>query len=767
MVDPLVALEDAVRQNPTDRDARMIYGDALLERGDPRGELIALVRELAEDGGDASAELARRARAIERKIRADVSAVLPKRAFALCQFAGGIVDAVELVGTTITVDALRAVLRRPELVAVRRVDLRRCWPGSHTRQRELIAALPELLAAGRDGLPPATWLGIGPRGLVAADVVQLCAALPQLRGLGLIVDAALPIVETLRADIVELELASEDMGSQVIAAAARLPLERLVVHAGGHALLRDVLAARGFGALTALGFISEDEDATHALVTTIAAAPVWQQLAAFGIACDDLSDETREWIADHKEQFANVEWFTQPSDLLGNEASWNDARAGLAHLLYEIDREDEVLALCDDLVVDDPSSAWCWDMLGDVLRARDRYEEALEAHTQSCELDRRDCGSWAGRADCLHELTRYDEALHAWGRAIAIDDSEPFAHEGRGRTLWQLGRHDEALAAFAAAVKAGPNYPSARLNRADLLRTLGRFDEAFRAYERSTTASSAELCDVVDGLSGMGLVCQLRGDRKAARTHWRDAAKRAKGTADAERPLRQLALDHVAAGELDKALARLERACAGPAPSEYIRGHRAWLLLDLGRADEALAAFAALGHDGDDVEHVLALDALGRTSEAQALLAAGANEPVRGCVTKWALGHVARAVVGGGKSWVCGGPVEPRALHAALAERARAQGGAIDCHPRTCAQDTATVALLAAALRRDNAELATRARALATDLEVHGPGEPLSRQWAVRWLARRAGAGGRVFEAVLRAVEGFVPPGAIGDQLRR
>jgi uncharacterized protein (TIGR02996 family) len=742
----LATLEEAVRRDPADGDARMIYRDALLERGDPRGELLALAAE-TEPG----ARVAQRMRALEHAVRASVQAVLPAKAFVLCRFADGLVEHVELIGD-LPLDALAAVLQRPELVAVRGVDLRRCWPATHELRRALLGALP-------DWLPAVTWLGVGD-GATADDLARL----PRLRGVGLSVRHARPIVAKL-AGIVDVELACGDISAELVALLAERPLERVVVAGSDHRVLDPVL---GLSTLRGLGFLGATSEATLAFVRQLAEAPVLAQLTAFGIACDDLEDETRDWIADRDETFKHVAWFTLPSDLRLRDAQWDDARANLAHLLYDLDREDEVLALCDDLVVTDPENDWCWDMLGDVLRARDRYAEALEAHVHACEIDRRNCGAWAGRADCLHELGQYEEALAAWVRAAALDEEEPFAHEGRGRTLWQLGRHDDALAAFAQAVKIDKDYASARRLRAHLLRAMGRFDEAYRTYERCTTRARAELAEVVDGFVGMGHVCLLRGERKAAREHWREAARRAKGTAAAAEPLCNLAFVRVAAGELDKALELFERACKLPEQQGYAAVQRAWLLLDLGRADEALAAFGELDRDGDDVEHVLALDALGRTREAVELLAAGANEPLRdGCVTAWTLGHVVRAALGGGAPWTCDGPDEPRALHAALAERARAAGGVVQCDPKRCAQDVAVVALLAALLRRDRDELARRAGALAADIAVHGTIESLSRAWAVRWLARRTGLADRVFEAALAAVEGFAPPSAIRDQLVR
>ena len=39
-------LERAIAERPDDRSAREVYGDWLLERGDPRGDLIAIQREL-------------------------------------------------------------------------------------------------------------------------------------------------------------------------------------------------------------------------------------------------------------------------------------------------------------------------------------------------------------------------------------------------------------------------------------------------------------------------------------------------------------------------------------------------------------------------------------------------------------------------------------------------------------------------------------------------------------------------------------------------
>ena len=49
--------------NPDDDALRAVYADALLERGDPRGELITLQLERTRAGAPAEAQVARLARA--------------------------------------------------------------------------------------------------------------------------------------------------------------------------------------------------------------------------------------------------------------------------------------------------------------------------------------------------------------------------------------------------------------------------------------------------------------------------------------------------------------------------------------------------------------------------------------------------------------------------------------------------------------------------------------------------------------------------------
>src|SRR5262249_34892147 len=61
------ALLRRVREDPADDDARLVYADAILERGDPRGELIVLQQRTAS--GEASDAERTRARALIREHR--------------------------------------------------------------------------------------------------------------------------------------------------------------------------------------------------------------------------------------------------------------------------------------------------------------------------------------------------------------------------------------------------------------------------------------------------------------------------------------------------------------------------------------------------------------------------------------------------------------------------------------------------------------------------------------------------------------------------
>lgn len=127
-----------------------------------------------------------------------------------------------------------------------------------------------------------------------------------------------------------------------------------------------------------------------------------------------------------------------------------------------------------------PAPAWI--VRGDVLRARGRYADAVQAFEHALALDDQQAHAWIGKGAALFRLRRYDEAAAAFDHAIALDVHDAVAWHSKGSSLRNLGRHTEALHAYDTALILEPEGAVVWNSKAKALEALDRYDEAMAAY---------------------------------------------------------------------------------------------------------------------------------------------------------------------------------------------------------------------------------------------------------------------------------------------
>jgi uncharacterized protein (TIGR02996 family) len=201
---------DAIVQRPDDDDARRVYADLLLERGDPRGELIVVQQALTQTGLDDAqrTELQARERALLSAHGRGWLGALSADGLAV-SFARGFIDAVTVLDAEALFAATETLEREPirHLVFAtrRRVDLARVlslpWI-SRVRELDFRARRDAPTALGREGLSlllttrklrGLTALGLSTQGLGDVGAALLASegpgALPGLAGLAVVGDA--------------------------------------------------------------------------------------------------------------------------------------------------------------------------------------------------------------------------------------------------------------------------------------------------------------------------------------------------------------------------------------------------------------------------------------------------------------------------------------------------------------------------------------------------------------------------------------------------
>ncbi len=127
-------------------------------------------------------------------------------------------------------------------------------------------------------------------------------------------------------------------------------------------------------------------------------------------------------------------------------------------ILAEYGKNDEALALFDQLIALQPDTALNWIGKGQVLSAMEKYEEALGAFEKATLLDPGRFDVWGMKAACLTALKKYDEALTVHGKVIEMAPEYVTGLYNRACTYSLMGNKAKALIDLKAAVEKNPRF---------------------------------------------------------------------------------------------------------------------------------------------------------------------------------------------------------------------------------------------------------------------------------------------------------------------
>jgi predicted O-linked N-acetylglucosamine transferase (SPINDLY family) len=133
----------------------------------------------------------------------------------------------------------------------------------------------------------------------------------------------------------------------------------------------------------------------------------------------------------------------------------------------------------------DQQSAVVHSDLGIVLKALQRYQEALVCFDSAIALKPDFADAHYNRGNLLSELNRFAEAVAGFDKAIAINPRHVHAWKNRGQALHGLARFSDATASYDQALAIAPNDAEAWANRSEMLRLLGRLDDAVASSDRA------------------------------------------------------------------------------------------------------------------------------------------------------------------------------------------------------------------------------------------------------------------------------------------
>jgi tetratricopeptide (TPR) repeat protein len=243
-----------------------------------------------------------------------------------------------------------------------------------------------------------------------------------------------------------------------------------------------------------------------------------------------------------------------------------------------------------------------------LLRERERYDEAMARYREVLRLDPGSAASHINIATSLVQLDRVAEALSEYERAFALEPtwvvSGNLNHE-YGIALVRGGDRAQARAVFDKAV-AAPGMKAKGLRSHALLDMLeGRYAAARARLEESALVNKAArepLSEARDRLF-LSIVLGAQGDRAASRRQLDTSAALLAGTSPPAYWVAEVGVGYVRAGELDRAreqLVALRRIVDETDPRQRAVLHRleGEVALSSRKTDEAVEILSLANQEG-------------------------------------------------------------------------------------------------------------------------------------------------------------------------
>jgi superkiller protein 3 len=137
-----------------------------------------------------------------------------------------------------------------------------------------------------------------------------------------------------------------------------------------------------------------------------------------------------------------------------------------------------------------PNETRFYYVLGLVLSALGKKEEAIAAYRQAIELDPKFTYAYYGLGNALSGQKKLEEAISAYRKAIELDPKYAKAYYNLGVTLSDLGKKEDAIAAYRKAIELDPNLAQTYYNLGVALYELGKKEDAISAFRKAIELDS-------------------------------------------------------------------------------------------------------------------------------------------------------------------------------------------------------------------------------------------------------------------------------------
>ena len=127
---------------------------------------------------------------------------------------------------------------------------------------------------------------------------------------------------------------------------------------------------------------------------------------------------------------------------------------------------------------------------GLILYELSRFEEAIDAYSESLNLDSKNFKAYNNRGNAKGSLKLYTEAINDYDKAISLNPNYSEAYFNRGFVYYNLKKYKEAISDYNKAIELDPENFMAYNNRGNAKHFLKDYSDAISDFDKSLEIQS-------------------------------------------------------------------------------------------------------------------------------------------------------------------------------------------------------------------------------------------------------------------------------------
>jgi superkiller protein 3 len=202
-------------------------------------------------------------------------------------------------------------------------------------------------------------------------------------------------------------------------------------------------------------------------------------------------------------------------------ASWN----GLGDVYRALQQYDQAIEAYQKAIQLKNDEAWPYHNLAFVYKSLGHHQQAATLYQQAIERfkpDKHKAVAWNNLGNVYTALGRYEAAVEAYQEATRLNAAYALPWNSMGEVYNRMGQEEAALKAFQAAIQRDPDYLRAWSNLGDTFWKLDRVEETIKAYERAIALDPT----YVWPYHNLGVVHEERADYESAIHYYQEAIER-------------------------------------------------------------------------------------------------------------------------------------------------------------------------------------------------------------------------------------------------